>query len=751
MKVSVIIPYQNEKVYINDCLDSMEEQTSREFEVIVVCDHSSEEALAALREREKQVSFPLTIVELTDGSGVAAARNAGIRASQGEFILFLDCDDFLEKTAVEFLLHRSEGQDIVYGRKRWTWYSRKTYYENRQKKEELNDTDPESEDEGEGEGESQIDRAMPEVRESDSEWVKVFCHLIRSNDAITGVSVLGLLFRREFILANDLFFGEDYKYYPDIAYVIRAMCKTEKVFEVRKVLYHKRHHNDPINLPALSQVSDDKTKVLEIMKAYLDIKGDMKGHDERAEISVDGKFIKYYVKKIARFYVTADRKDAQEVYETASGCLPLIRKEAKKKAMLYSRRLMRRSMKKDTEAIAAMVRKHSALQTFRRVVTKRSQCKKYLYRKVFTKRKVQEDLVILETFFGRNYSDSPKYIFEYMNREFPGKYKYVWVLNKKEKLPYPATQVKRFSLRYFYYMAVAKYFVFNVRQPKYIQKREGTVFLETWHGTPLKKLAFDMEDNTSASPLYKRDIYIQSRSWDYLIAPNQFSLDVFRSCFMYDGEMLKTGYPRNDILHLDDRHQAELTSEIKQELGIPEDKKVILYAPTWRDDEFYDHGQYKFTLQLDLEMLKRELGDEYVVLLRTHYFIVDSLDLTAFAGFAFNGSTYNDIARLYLISDILITDYSSVFFDYANLKRPMLFFTYDLEKYRDILHGFYIDMEENLPGPMLFTTEEIVDAIRNLPELEEKYREKYDVFYETYCGWEDGNASQKVVEAVFGK
>ena len=139
------------------------------------------------------------------------------------------------------------------------------------------------------------------------------------------------------------------------------------------------------------------------------------------------------------------------------------------------------------------------------------------------------------------------------------------------------------------------------------------------------------------------------------------------------------------------------------------------------------------------------------MLLRTHYFIVDSLDLTSFNGFAFNASKYDDIARLYLISDILITDYSSVFFDYANLKRPMLFFTYDLEKYRGVLRGFYIDVEEELPGPMLFTTEEIIDAIKNLPQIEADYKEKYDVFYEKYCGWEDGNSSKKIVEAVFGK
>ena len=107
---------------------------------------------------------------------------------------------------------------------------------------------------------------------------------------------------------------------------------------------------------------------------------------------------------------------------------------------------------------------------------------------------------------------------------------------------------------------------------------------------------------------------------------------------------------------------------------------MILYAPTWRDDEFYGSGQYKFTLELDLDRLKKEFGDEYVIVLRTHYYVVDALDLTPYKGFVYNGSVYNDIARLYLISDVLITDYSSVFFDYANLRRPMIFFMYDLEK-----------------------------------------------------------------------
>jgi CDP-glycerol glycerophosphotransferase len=281
-----------------------------------------------------------------------------------------------------------------------------------------------------------------------------------------------------------------------------------------------------------------------------------------------------------------------------------------------------------------------------------------------------------------------------------------------------------------------------------MKKRDGAVFLETWHGTPLKKLVFDQEEVMAASPLYKAQFYKQAGQWDYLVAANKFSSETFRSAFLFRKEMLEYGYPRNDILYSPNKDQ--IAADIKKSLHIPEGKKTILYAPTWRDDEYYGHGAYKFALKLDLHMLKKELGKDYVVLLRTHYFIADSLDVTGLEDFAYNVSKYNDISELYLISDLLITDYSSVFFDYANLKRPILFYTYDLDKYRDILRGFYMDIETEVPGPLLFTNEEVVEAIHDIDHITEQYHEKYDQFYERFCSLEDGHASENISKRVFG-
>ena len=149
--------------------------------------------------------------------------------------------------------------------------------------------------------------------------------------------------------------------------------------------------------------------------------------------------------------------------------------------------------------------------------------------------------------------------------------------------------------------------------------------------------------------------------------------------------------------------------------------------------------------------MQERLSDEYVLLLRTHHYISDKIDVTGMEGFVYNLSDYDDISEIYLISDICITDYSSVFFDYANLKRPILFYTYDLDKYKNQLRGFYIDMNTEVPGPLLYTSEEVVDAIENIDKITEEYKERYDTFYSRFCCYDDGHASEHVAKALLGK
>lgn len=686
MKASIIIPVHEEWNYLKECLNGLRQQTIQDFEVIVVCDGC--DTAHAKEVCERAYGRSVTVLSLEGGAGVAAARNRGMAVADGEFLLFHDCDDYMAKEALELLIAESEEADVVLGTKKHTWY---------------------------GEAVSV---------ESDSRLLQLNQKLQREKNTIEDISVLGMLIRRQYVEREGLQFDESFSYGVDLPFVASLMGGTDRVENSSGAVYWKREHNDTINQPSLYQRTDRATRCREILRAYLAAKGkwEVPALEEKLEL--------FYKRVVEPFYLMPESEGKEEIFSLAVQC------GLEKENANLSKRVKRLQRKKWLKSLVSLV-------------TSRTEMKFFLYHKVFLRMKVKENLIVYESFFGKSYSDSPRYIYEYMAQHFPKEYKHVWVLKQKRKLPYGGVRVKRHSLKFLYYMARAGYFVFNGRQPLYIQKREGTVFLETWHGTPLKKLVFDMNEVTMANPLYKADVYRQSRDWDYLVAPNRFSADIFARCFLFENTMLDTGYPRNDILH--DGQGAGKTEEIKSELGVPQDRKVILYAPTWRDNEFHKSGGWKFSLELDLEKMRQAFSEEYVVLLRTHYFVVDGLDLTSFDGFAYDVSRYDDIARLYLISDILITDYSSVFFDYANLKRPMLFFAYDLEKYRDVLRGFYIDIEKELPGPIVFTTEEIIEKIRNLPDVIKQYQKKYDVFYEKYCGWEDGHSTEKVVQAVFDR
>lgn len=371
--------------------------------------------------------------------------------------------------------------------------------------------------------------------------------------------------------------------------------------------------------------------------------------------------------------------------------------------------------------------------------------------KILGKLPVKKNLIVFESFLGKQYSDSPRAIYEYMLENNLNDQMY-WSFDRRHIQYFENRGIKavrRFSVKWLFLMARANYWVTNSRLPLWLPKPPHTIYVQTWHGTPLKKLAADMEQvqmpgtNTKK---YKRNFLKEASKWDYLVSPNRYSTDIFKRAFCFNGNMLETGYPRNDILINSNNEEKILC--IKKKLEIPSSKKVILYAPTWRDNQFYEKGRYKFDLKMDVELMKKELKEDYVIILRLHYLVAENLDLTGFESFIYDFSKHEDIRELYLISDILITDYSSVFFDYANLKRPMIFYVYDIEDYRDNLRGFYFDFEEKAPGPLVRTTTGILDEIRKLNK-DFNQSENIQEFYEKFCYLEDGKASERVVREIF--
>lgn len=364
------------------------------------------------------------------------------------------------------------------------------------------------------------------------------------------------------------------------------------------------------------------------------------------------------------------------------------------------------------------------------------------------RREPLREAVFYDCFYGRQYSDSPRAVYERLvERDLPLEH-YWSVQNRQFEVPAPAKSVTYGSRAWYEALGTSKYIVTNTHLPNWFQRREGQIVVQTWHGTPLKKIAFDVPDLKTADPDYLKKIALEIPNWSYLVSPNEFCTEQLPKAFAYDGPVLETGYPRNDVFYRDDTEA--LRSRLVKLLGLPADKKLVLYAPTWRDNEFYGRGRYKFTSPFDFDAAKRDLGDEYVMLVRRHPNIVDPVP-GAGEGFVWDVSLYPDVAELLAVSDALITDYSSLMFDFANTGRPMLFYAYDLDDYRDNLRGFYFDFESTVPGPILTTTEATVEALRDLPAVAAEYAERYGEFQRRFCGPEDGNASDRLIDEVFGK
>lgn len=370
---------------------------------------------------------------------------------------------------------------------------------------------------------------------------------------------------------------------------------------------------------------------------------------------------------------------------------------------------------------------------------------------------IDERLIVFEAFSGNKYACNPMAIYEELLKrpEFDD-YEFVWIFNKPNDYKFleqnkNTTVVKKFSKKHYKTYATAKYWVNNMSVPDYLKPGKGQVYLETWHGVPLKRMGFDIE--TDVDPRQTKSHMLKkykhkAKKMSYMISSSEFYTEKLTSAFGLDrytkrNIFINTGYPRNDFLF--HYTEADVKRE-KEKLGIPENKKVILYTPTWRDTQFAG-GKIVYQVELDLEKLSRELGDDYVILFRAHHHVKEVNGGEVQTGNVINVADIDEISELYIISDLLITDYSSTMFDFALLKRPMVFYMYDLDEYANDVRGFYFDISE-LPGPIVKEQDELADIIRESLASQEQYKELYEKFNEKFNQYNKGDSAKQVVDQV---
>lgn len=348
--------------------------------------------------------------------------------------------------------------------------------------------------------------------------------------------------------------------------------------------------------------------------------------------------------------------------------------------------------------------------------------------------------IVYVSFDGR-YSDSPRAVYEeVLRRGIPAEQ--VWAVHPDHAGGFPqgVRTVRAGTSELVEALESADLVVSNSKIPVPWTKPPGCVYVQTWHGTPLKRIHYDIKWAPEGKVGY---LHEDVERWDHLLSPNSASTDVLVRAFGFTGAVHETGLPRNDVLVSSDRDASR--SRVRKDLGIADGVKVVLYAPTWRDDHFYDDAGEDFPLHLDLESFRERLGGDHVLLLRLHYMVSSRLGPVAGRG-VLDVSMHPEVSDLYLAADVLVTDYSSTMFDFAVTGKPIVLFTYDLERYRDELRGFYFDLAEVAPGPMVETSEDLLGVLASIDGVPEEYEERYRAFQERFCHLEDGGAASRFVD-----
>lgn len=364
--------------------------------------------------------------------------------------------------------------------------------------------------------------------------------------------------------------------------------------------------------------------------------------------------------------------------------------------------------------------------------------KKLLFR-LFKYLPIKKNRILFIGYYGAQYGCNPKYISEYLTTHFAKEIDVFWAFTEPSKYKIPEIRKVRFgSLRYLRILATSHFIITNYRMTQDFIKRIGQIYIQTWHSSlRLKKIEGDAENSlpTHYVDMAKHD----SAQTDYVIAGCQMSHNTFAKSFWYSGKILDIGTPRNDLLLNGSNKQV---SEIKKKILGDCQSKIVLYAPTFRKDK--NTACYKLDFSKLKESLHSTFGGEWQILTRLHPHLINCQLFNNTDGII-DVTHYDDIQELLMISDVLVTDYSSLMFDFAISSKPVFLFAKDKDDYCKNDRALYLDIEE-LPFPLATNDNQMSLNIRMFNPLE--YKHKISIFNDKVGSYERGEASRIVSELI---
>ena len=718
VSLSIVLPVYGVADYLPRCLDSILDDVPGQLRLqVVAVDDCSPDGSGAILDARAARDPRLTVLHLERNRGLGGAREAGLAEATGDYVWFVDSDDWLAEGALGAVAERLTAvrPDVLV-----TGFA----------------------------------RVYPDGSTEPDTWRRLLDGVPETFTLAERPALLQMILsawnkvvRREFLLGLGVRFGDGY--YEDISVTYPLLLAAERISYLDRDCYFYRRQREGAITNTASPRHADAFAQYDAVFGFLD-------RHPRTPAA------------LRRLVFDRTVKQAVTILDTPGLVPDGLRRDFFGRTADHFRRhrpagythpgglrgVQYRLVERDAWGAYQQLRPLQALpRTLRRTISQGGQGLKRGARKAvrgagrrglyeaYRRLPLDQGLAVYAAYWYRGYACNPAAIYE-KARELAPAVRGVWVVETRAQaaaLPPGVPYVIANTPAYLRAMATAKYLVNNVNFPHTMTKRPGSVHVQTQHGTPLKLLGLDLRDRPEAGGDmdFERMLEHVAR-WDYLVSPNPHSSKAFGSAYPGRYQVLETGYPRND--RLANASPAE-SAAIRERLGIPAGSTAVLYAPTHREQ----HAGY--VPALDLAALAAALGPDFTLLVRTHYFYADpERDLGA--GTVLDVSGHPSVEELYLAADILVTDYSSAMFDYAVLDRPIVVFAPDWADYQRI-RGVYFDLRAEPPG--LFTTTQgeleqaLVDGRATGPEPERARA----AFRARFCPWDDGGAAERVVREVF--
>jgi CDP-glycerol glycerophosphotransferase (TagB/SpsB family) len=706
-RFSIVVPYHNVRAWLRPCLDSVLGQSFTDFEIIGV-DGASTDGSGRILDEYAASDPRVRAIHLTEDIGLGLTRNEGLKACRGEYVLFLDADDVYLPGSLEAISTRIDQTDrpdiVMFDYERIFWDGKVVRNQ----------------------------RHDAFAREGDG----VFTAAERPVFLTFLEVVWNKACRRDFLTLHGFAFTAGY--YEDAPWTYSTMLTAGRIATLDRVVVHYRQHRTGGNIHGTRT-----RRQFDIFDQYDRV---------HAFITADPELASW-----RRFAFDRSLDHILAVLAKPERLAPQDRAEFFHAAAAFAKRWKPEGYVCDRTSrgfkrwliVHDDYATYTALKMSAKVLSVPSPRK--AAGKLLHRGELDPNLALYASYWFKQYACSPRAIYE-KAAELAPHLRGVWVIDADHvaAIPEGVEYVVAGSPAYKRLVSRATYFVSNTNLPRELEKREGQVHIQTQHGTPLKTMGTDLRHYPAAAKdLDLEELMRQVDRWDFNLASNRYSSEIWERTYPSHFEELEYGFPRNDRLL---NATVEDVRAIRASFGFDDSHLVVLYAPTWRDGDdavrtpsgLVDLGGTG--IHLDLDRLASAVGEQGRVLVRTHYSLSNSP--TIHSDRVLDASEHPRVEDLMLAADVLISDYSSISFDYANLDRPIMLLVDDQGVY-DTTRGTYFDITEFPPGLVARSGEDLLSALQTGRFAAAEAAKHRHLFREKFCEFDDGRAAERVVRRVY--